>query len=72
MRDELASIKDYFSDNEGEGFAVLAEPSSSPSRESLKNQFKLKYPKAQWVEYSPSLIGNVSSAASIVYGTSLA
>jgi molybdopterin-containing oxidoreductase family iron-sulfur binding subunit len=71
VRDELASIKNYFSDNEGEGFAVLAEPSSSPSRESLKNQFKQKYPKAQWVEYSPSLIGNARTAASIVYGTSL-
>ena len=36
----------------GMGMAVLAEPSSSPSQDRLREEFLAKYPKAQWVTYS--------------------
>ena len=37
----------------GQGFAVLAEPSSSPSRMRLVESLKAQYPSMIWAEYSP-------------------
>lgn len=71
LRDALANIKANFSANGGEGLAILAEPSASPSRERLKKEWAKQYPKARWVEYSPSLLGHVSEASKAIYGLSL-
>ncbi len=37
----------------GEGLAILAEASSSPSRKALQHRFGETYPRARWVEYEP-------------------
>ena len=37
----------------GEGVAILAEPSSSPTRERLRGEVQKKYPQLMWAEYEP-------------------
>jgi molybdopterin-containing oxidoreductase family iron-sulfur binding subunit len=40
-------------DKQGEGLAVLAESSSSPTLAAIKARFAQRLPKARWVEYEP-------------------
>ncbi|OIO59651.1 MAG: hydrogenase [Verrucomicrobia bacterium CG_4_10_14_3_um_filter_43_23] len=53
--DLFTYINHQFSETQGEGLAVLAEPSSSPTRARLVNEFKKKFPKAVWAEYDPTV-----------------
>ena len=46
--DQLAKVYEQYDDNQGEGLAVLAERSTSPTRARLVEQFKKLYPKATW------------------------
>jgi len=44
--------RDYFK-NGGEGLAILAEPSTSPTRERLRLELQKTFPKLLWAEYEP-------------------
>ena len=50
----------------GEGFAVLAEPSSSPSRKRLVEALKAQYPAMLWAEYSPLTTLQMSALAKLL------
>ena len=71
--DELAALKASFSASKGEGVAILAESSSSPTRLRLKKAFLAAYPKAQWVEYDAVNVSNgVKAAAKVTANSKLA
>lgn len=42
-----------FSTNGGAGLAVLCEPFASPTKYRLMEEFKKKFPKAEWLTYDP-------------------
>ena len=71
VKDFLLSLKETNTETKGAGLAILAEPSTSPSREALKKAFQSRYPEATWTEYSPSQYFNAQKAAQSVYGKSL-
>ena len=71
VKDFLLSLKEANTETKGAGLAILAEPSTSPSREALKKAFQSRYPEATWTEYSPSQFYNAQKAAQSVYGKSL-
>ncbi|MAI67685.1 MAG: molybdopterin oxidoreductase [Phycisphaerae bacterium] len=52
----LAAFKEWVASylpNNGEGIAVLSEPSSSPTFARMRKAFMKKNPQAMWVEYTP-------------------
>ena len=51
--DFVAQLAGDADQSSGSGFAILAEPSSSPSRKRLVEALKAKYPDILWAEYSP-------------------
>jgi len=59
----LAEKVTQYNDTQGEGLAVLAEPSSSPTRARLVNSFKAAFPKAIWAEYEALDFSNASKSA---------
>ena len=69
VKDRLFALKEAFLENGGAGLAILAEPSASPTRESLKQAFKASYPQALWVEYSPSQSRNQEEASRALFGS---
>ena len=60
-----------FSNNKGEGLAVLSEPFSSPTLARLAGQFKRKFPKAKWVAYEPVGNENIYEGVKIASGQAL-
>jgi molybdopterin-containing oxidoreductase family iron-sulfur binding subunit len=52
----------------GEGLAILAEISNSPSLAAMKQTVLGKYPKAKWVEYEPVNYANVAAGAALAFG----
>ena len=71
VKDLLLRLREANTVTKGAGLAILAEPSSSPSREALKMAFHNRYPEATWTEYTPSQFLNAQKAAQSVYGKSL-
>ena len=69
VKDRLFALKERYAENGGAGLAILAEPSSSPSRESLKQVFKSRYPKAVWAEYCPRQLTNASIGSRALLGS---
>lgn len=63
----LDSVHEEFSKNGGEGLAILAEPSSSPTRARLVREFHQVFPNAEWVEYDPT----ANNEESVVLGKQL-
>ena len=61
--DLLAELRKNAAASKGEGFAVLVERSSSPTRRRLKRAFLQAYPQAKWVEYDAIEVGNGAAAA---------
>ena len=59
--DEFAAFaKQHFGElrkTGGEGFAVLAEPSSSPTLAAMRKKLLDAFPKAKWYEYEPIAAG---------------
>ncbi|MGB0418126.1 MAG: TAT-variant-translocated molybdopterin oxidoreductase [Opitutales bacterium] len=53
LLDFIAQLASEAKQSGGQGFAVLAEPSSSPSRMRLVESLKAQYPSMIWAEYSP-------------------
>ena len=51
--EEFAIIRNAYQKNGGDGLAVLAEPSTSPTRERLRAELQKQFPKMVWAEYEP-------------------
>jgi molybdopterin-containing oxidoreductase family iron-sulfur binding subunit len=60
---EFAIVRMAYEKNGGDGLAILAEPSTSPTRARLRQLLQQKYPKMLWAEYDPW----ASQAAPLVY-----
>jgi molybdopterin-containing oxidoreductase family iron-sulfur binding subunit len=50
---ELAILRHAYLKNGGDGLAVLAEPSTSPTRARLRAEVQRQFPKLLWAEYDP-------------------
>jgi molybdopterin-containing oxidoreductase family iron-sulfur binding subunit len=51
--EEFAILRRDYLKNGGEGFAILAEPCNSPTRERLRQEVAKQLPKMLWAEYEP-------------------
>ena len=51
--EEFAILRRDYLKNGGEGLAILAEPSTSPTRERLRLEVQKQFPKLLWAEYEP-------------------
>jgi MoCo/4Fe-4S cofactor protein with predicted Tat translocation signal len=67
----LSDLSKKFSANGGEGLAILAESSTSPSRARLQKIIAQKFPKAQWVTADAIDSGIHQRAATRAFGQSL-
>lgn len=54
VADQLQKIASTYAQTRGQGLAILAEPSTSPTRARLVKQLKQALPQAKWAEYSPA------------------
>ena len=52
----------------GQGLAVLAEPSASPTRSRLKNQLLARFPQARWFDYEPVSMDHVRAGTRLAFG----
>ncbi|MEX0323448.1 MAG: TAT-variant-translocated molybdopterin oxidoreductase [Puniceicoccaceae bacterium] len=68
VKDILAGLTAKFTPTGGQGMAILAEPSSSPSRLRLKKALLKKYPRLVWAEYDPADANNSEAAAKQLLG----
>jgi molybdopterin-containing oxidoreductase family iron-sulfur binding subunit len=50
---DFAMFKSDYLASGGEGLAILAEPSTSPTRERLRLEVQKQFPKLLWAEYEP-------------------
>ena len=66
--DALAALAKKFSGNSGAGLFVLAEHSSSPTRDRLQRALTEKFSAAHWVSYEPVDLSVSREAAAIAYG----
>ena len=64
----LDTLAQKFAANQGEGLALLAESSTSPSRARLQKIIAGKYPKAQWFTYDAVDSGIHQRAATQAFG----
>ncbi len=53
VNDLLAKVRETYSPIKGAGLAILAEPSTSPTRAALAGKVKELFPRAIWAEYDP-------------------
>ncbi|MDP0498537.1 MAG: TAT-variant-translocated molybdopterin oxidoreductase [Verrucomicrobiota bacterium JB022] len=70
VADVLKAVGDKFGQTGGQGLAILAEPSSSPTRRRLAQQLKQKMPRLRWAEYAPAGRTNPDKALSQALGRS--
>lgn len=71
VTDRLTSIHSKFASARGRGLAVLAAPSSSPTRARVRDALLSKLPRAVWAEYEPIARDTSQKAASSVFGKSV-
>jgi len=69
--DLLESLSKTYAATKGEGLAVLADCSASPTRASLVSGFKSRFPKAVWAEYEPVRDEAPIEAAQACFGRSV-
>ena len=51
--EELAIVRHAYEASGGDGLAILAEPSTSPTRDRLRGELTKKFPKLSWAEFDP-------------------
>jgi molybdopterin-containing oxidoreductase family iron-sulfur binding subunit len=51
--EELAIVRHAYQATGGDGLAILAEPSTSPTRARLRAELQKQFPKLAWAEYDP-------------------
>lgn len=66
--DELAAARDEFRRTDGLGFAILATPSTSPTRRRLIERLREDFPRMVHAEYEPLAQNAAERAASAVFG----
>lgn len=66
--DYLARLAEELKARRGRGLAVLAEPSTSPSRARLRRELQSLYPEATWYEHDPLDLAVHRRAASLAFG----
>lgn len=71
VRDLIDELVDTFGATGGQGLAILAEPSTSPTRARLVRQLKEKFPRMIWAEYSAVDQDNPERATEEVFGARL-
>ena len=67
----LAAFKEWvaiYLPNNGEGIAVVSEPSSSPTFARMRKAFMKKNPQAMWIEYAPLANTNQQSGLNSAFG----
>ncbi|MFC1555777.1 TAT-variant-translocated molybdopterin oxidoreductase [candidate division KSB1 bacterium] len=57
-----------FTETQGNGLAVLAEPFSSPTLFRFREEFRRKFPRARWVTYEPSSDENIFNGIEVATG----
>ena len=50
---EFGALRDTLAATGGDGFAILAEPASSPTRDRLQAELQKQFPKLLWVGFDP-------------------
>jgi MoCo/4Fe-4S cofactor protein with predicted Tat translocation signal len=60
--EELAIVRHAYQSSGGDGLAILAEPSTSPTRERLRGELQKQFPKLVWAEYEPWSSDNIRVA----------
>ena len=68
VKDILAGLTAKYVPTRGQGLAILAEPSTSPTRLRLKKALLEKYPRLTWAEYSPTVSDHAETAAGRMLG----
>lgn len=71
VKDRLAALVSKFGPTGGQGMAVLAQVSGSPTRLRLKKALQKKYPRMVWAEYSAIDQGAPERAAQTLFGEAL-
>jgi molybdopterin-containing oxidoreductase family iron-sulfur binding subunit len=66
--DFLAQLAGRLAADKGRGLAILAEPSTSPSRARLRRELQQRCPEATWYEHDPLDLAIHRRAASLAYG----
>jgi MoCo/4Fe-4S cofactor protein with predicted Tat translocation signal len=51
--EELAIVRHAYQASGGDGLAILAEPSASPTRATVRAELQKQFPKLVWAEYEP-------------------
>ena len=67
----LTSVAQKFAATQGDGLAILAEESSSPTRARLVRELRAKLPRALWAEYEPVVDEPPVAAAQAAFGASV-
>ncbi|MBN1407124.1 MAG: TAT-variant-translocated molybdopterin oxidoreductase [Calditrichaceae bacterium] len=62
------SEREQFSDNRGQGLAVISESFASPTLYRLYTDFKKNYPRAKWFTYEPLSDENIYSGSQLATG----
>jgi molybdopterin-containing oxidoreductase family iron-sulfur binding subunit len=71
VRDDLAAIFAAAKDKKGQGLAILAESSSSPSRARLVKALQKRLPQVLWAEYDAVNDAPPAEAAQAAFGQSV-
>lgn len=71
VRDLLAEYATRLGETRGRGFAILAEPSSSPTARRMAAELRRRFPELIWAEYEPIARGAGEWAAEQYYGQAL-
>jgi len=66
--DALAGLSKKFAGNSGEGLFILAERSSSPTRDRLQRTIAEKFGRSRWVNYEPVDFAGSRQAGALAYG----
>lgn len=69
--DRIAAINQRHTEDRGAGLVVLAEPSTSPTRAALVEEFKRTFPEALWAEYTPIDATASERANEMIFGQRL-
>ncbi len=68
---KLRPMLDLLKQRQGKGLRVLAEPTSSPTRQRLKAAWLAQFPESSWVEYAPVSRSNVWRGTELALGKPL-
>lgn len=67
----IDAVAEKFRPTQGQGLAILAEGSTSPSRERILKALKKRFPRCLWSEYEPALSDNGEIASERLFGKRL-